>query len=98
MRAALNGESSLGLARRMERDFFDDMRALNVRPPITYLRVTEHIPEIIAYIQRIIDNGFAYVDNGKCPFKSPRANATVSTQVMCISIRLHLVVVMSSIN
>lgn len=64
MRAALNGETSLSLARRMEKDFFDDLRALHVRPPTTYLRVTDHIPEIIAYIQRIIHHGFAYVDNG----------------------------------
>ncbi|KAM9836171.1 putative cysteine--tRNA ligase, mitochondrial isoform 2-T2 [Aulostomus maculatus] len=38
-------------------------RGLEVIPPAVYLRVTENVPQIIAFIQKIIDNGCAYVTN-----------------------------------
>lgn len=31
-------------------------------------RVSEYVPEIVAYVQRIIDNGFAYESNGSIYF------------------------------
>lgn len=37
------------------------MVKLNVKLPDVIIRVSEVIPQIIAYIQKIIDNGFAYV-------------------------------------
>jgi cysteinyl-tRNA synthetase len=37
------------------------MKKLNVEYPDEIIRVSEVIPDIIAYIQKIIDNGFAYV-------------------------------------
>ena len=49
------------LAAYWEADFLQDMRALNVLPPDYMTRVSEYIPEILAYVQKIIDNGFAYV-------------------------------------
>ncbi|CAM9506655.1 unnamed protein product, partial [Phaeothamnion confervicola] len=49
------------LARRHEAAFFLDMAALGVRPPDVVVRVTEHLPEIVAYIERILQNGKAYV-------------------------------------
>ncbi|CAN0020436.1 unnamed protein product, partial [Ectocarpus fasciculatus] len=33
---------------------------LGVRPPDALTRVTDHIPDIVAYIQRIVENGMAY--------------------------------------
>lgn len=49
------------LATRYERRFFEDMDALNVQRPTTVLRVTEHVPEIIAFIDRLVKSGSAYV-------------------------------------
>lgn len=37
-----------------------DMARLHVQPPDTLTRVTEYVPEIVAYIDRIIQNGYAY--------------------------------------
>jgi cysteinyl-tRNA synthetase len=55
-------------AHRYEREFLDDMRALGVRPPDAMARVSEHVPEIVAFIQRIAANGFAYEAAGSVYF------------------------------
>ncbi|KAI0564140.1 Cysteine--tRNA ligase [Gracilaria domingensis] len=44
------------------------MDSLNVLRPHYVTRVSEYIPEIIAYIQRIIANGFAYESHGSVYF------------------------------
>ncbi len=56
------------ISKKFEKEYLDDMEALNVEPPSVLTRVSEYIPEIIAYIQKIIDNGFAYESNGSVYF------------------------------
>ena len=41
-----------------------DMQALNVRPADVLTRVSEYVPEIVDYVQKIIGNGYAYVQSG----------------------------------
>ena len=48
------------LAREEERQFFQDMTKLYVKPPTVITRVSEHLPEIVQYIQDIEREGFAY--------------------------------------
>lgn len=48
------------LARFFEKEFFDDLRKLNVRPPTVSSRVTEHIDDIIDYIDTLLKGGYAY--------------------------------------
>nr|XP_055061353.1 probable cysteine--tRNA ligase, mitochondrial [Misgurnus anguillicaudatus] len=48
------------LARMYEEEFKRDMRALRILPPAVYMRVTENIHPILAFIERIIENGHAY--------------------------------------
>ncbi|KAE9026088.1 Cysteine--tRNA ligase [Phytophthora rubi] len=48
------------LARQQEQQFFEDMARLYVRPPSAITRVSEHLPEIIKYVEQIQLKGFAY--------------------------------------
>lgn len=51
-------------AARFEKEFFDDLDALGVRPPHAIPRITDHMPQIIAYIERLEGLGFAYAGGG----------------------------------
>ncbi|WFD02732.1 cysteine--tRNA ligase [Malassezia obtusa] len=51
------------LAAYWENAYFEDMRRLHVEPPTTLTRVSEFVPEIVRFIERIIENGYAYVDD-----------------------------------
>ena len=41
-----------------------ETEALGIRPATVHPKATEHIPQIIALVQRLIDNGHAYAVNG----------------------------------
>lgn len=56
------------LTRSMEKAFNDDMEALNVLPPDAVTRVTEYVPQIVSFVERIIEKGFAYEANGSVYF------------------------------
>ena len=40
--------------------FFKDMESLNIEIPEIIAKATEHIPEMIEYVKKIIENGYAY--------------------------------------
>ena len=56
------------LPAQMEQKFMDDMAALRIEPPTTLTRVTEYVPEIVDFVKRIVDNGFAYAAQGSVYF------------------------------
>eukprot|EP00127_Corallochytrium_limacisporum_P007373 Clim_evm10s249 gene=Clim_evmTU10s249 len=61
-------------SRHFEKLFFDDMEALGVGMPHVLTRVSEYVPEIEAYIQKIIENGYAYESNGSVYFDTVAFN------------------------
>ena len=59
-RAADNGESIGDLTERFIRAMHEDSDALKILPPNAEPRATAHMDEILAMIQRLIDQGHAY--------------------------------------
>lgn len=59
-RANEEGISVQELADRFIAEYFVDAKALGIRPATVHPKATEHIPEIIHLISRLIDNGHAY--------------------------------------
>lgn len=51
-----------------ESEYHKDMDDLNILRPNVLTRVSEYIPEIISFIEKIISNGFGYVSNGSVYF------------------------------
>ena len=50
------------------------MKNLNVELPDVITRVSEFIPEIIDFIKKIIENGYAYESNGSVYFNVSKFN------------------------
>ena len=60
------------LAERFIKAYKEDVSALRVRPADVTPRATEHIPQIIELIERLIENGYAYVSDGDVYYDTAR--------------------------
>lgn len=56
------------LPKYWEEEYHKDMEALNVLPADCLTRVSEYVPEIVTYIETIIERGYAYHSNGSVYF------------------------------
>ncbi|XP_072128398.1 cysteine--tRNA ligase, cytoplasmic isoform X1 [Mobula birostris] len=56
------------LPKYWEGEYHKDMDALNVLPPDVLTRVSEYIPEIVQFVQKVVDNHYGYVSNGSVYF------------------------------
>jgi cysteinyl-tRNA synthetase len=63
-RAAELGVSVGELADRFIEAYYEDADALGIRRPTVSPKATEHIPEIISLVERILEKGHAYVVDG----------------------------------
>jgi cysteinyl-tRNA synthetase len=70
-RAAEYGEDIRALTERTAKQFHEDMAALNTLPPDVEPRATEHIAEMIAMIEELIEKGHAYAADGHVLFSVP---------------------------
>jgi cysteinyl-tRNA synthetase len=67
-RAAELGEPIAALTARTTADFHADLARLNVAAPNVEPRATDHIPEMLALIERLIASGHAYAAEGHVLF------------------------------
>ena len=70
-RAFKEGKTQKEVAERFIGEYLKDMEALNVKKPTYQPKVTEHIQDIIEFIQGLIEKGYAYVVNGDVYFHVP---------------------------
>ena len=59
-RAGEEGITVKELGERFIGEYYKDAKALGIRPATVHPKATEHIAEIIALVQRLVDNGHAY--------------------------------------
>ena len=59
-RANEEGITVKELADRFINEYYKDAKALGIRPATVHPKATEHIPEIISLIKKLIENGHAY--------------------------------------
>ena len=63
------GLAPLEIAEKYTRAVFEDARAVGIREPDVTPKATEHIPEMIAMTETLVENGHAYVvDSGSVYF------------------------------
>ena len=70
--ARREGRTSAEIAAFYTAAFHDDERKLNILPASIYPRATEHIPEMIAIVGGLLDNGTAYEVDGNVFFDVTR--------------------------
>ena len=63
-RAREEGISPYEVGDKYIKAYFEDVQALNVTPATVHPRVTETIPEIIAFVEGLIEKGLAYEVDG----------------------------------
>ncbi|MEM5853158.1 MAG: cysteine--tRNA ligase [Candidatus Aenigmatarchaeota archaeon] len=59
-RAKKEGTDPQTIARKFEKEYYEDMKALGITSVNKYARATEYIKEIISQVERLIKKGYAY--------------------------------------
>ena len=70
--AKREGKSAMEIARFYTDAFFKDCEKLNIKKPETVVPATSCIPEFIELIQKLFDNGYAYMAGGNVYFDTSK--------------------------
>lgn len=62
--ARTTGRSAYEIAAHYTEQYLRDVAEMNILPPQQLPRATDHIPEMIALIEKLIEHGLAYVTDG----------------------------------
>ncbi|AGN02967.1 cysteinyl-tRNA synthetase [Salinarchaeum sp. Harcht-Bsk1] len=62
------GDSEADVGRHYVAEFLDDMRSLRLKRATVYPRVTEHVEEVVAMVETLLEKGYAYESNGSVYF------------------------------
>ena len=67
--AAAAGLSLRDYTEKFAQAFFEDMRALNLEMPEHLVRATDHVPDMVALIQRLAEKSFTYTSDSSLYFR-----------------------------
>ena len=65
-------KSVLEIARKYEDKFFEHTKALNIARPDIVCRATEHITDMIKFVEKLEEKGYAYFQNGNVYFDTSK--------------------------
>lgn len=68
------GEDVMAIAERFIKAYHEDTGALGVKPADEHPRVTDTMPEIIEFIDRLTEKGYAYESEGDVYFRTRKFN------------------------
>ena len=69
-KAREEGVTAPEISEKYIREYFKDAEALNVKRATVHPQVSQHIPEIITFVQTLIDKGYAYEADGDVYFST----------------------------
>ena len=69
--SARTGEPIDSITRRTAGWYHRDMAALNALPPTKEPRATDFVPQMVTFIERLVEKGFAYLAEGHVLFNVP---------------------------
>uniref|UniRef100_A0A3Q2CZG0 Cysteine--tRNA ligase, cytoplasmic n=1 Tax=Cyprinodon variegatus TaxID=28743 RepID=A0A3Q2CZG0_CYPVA len=64
------------LPKYWEGEFHKDMEALNVLPADVLTRVSEYVPEIVEFVEKVVSNGYGYESNGSVYFDTQKFDSS----------------------
>ncbi|XP_060897751.1 cysteine--tRNA ligase, cytoplasmic isoform X1 [Labrus mixtus] len=64
------------LPKYWEGEYHKDMEALNVLPADVLTRVSEYVPEIVDFVEKVISNGYGYESNGSVYFDTAKFDSS----------------------
>jgi len=70
-RAVEEGKTQREVAEKFIKEYFEDMECLNVRKATHHPKATEHIDDIIEFVQKLLEKGYAYAVDGDVYFHVP---------------------------
>ncbi len=73
-RAREEGISAPEVSEKYIKEYYEDAKALNVIPADVHPKVSEHIPEIIQFIETLIEKGYAYEADGDVYYSTRKFN------------------------
>jgi cysteinyl-tRNA synthetase len=69
------GKTAWEIAAKYADAFQADLAALNISPPVTWCRATDHIPEQIEFVEDLVNKGFTYKTDDGVYFNSQMLNS-----------------------
>lgn len=71
-KAEQSGDTVPEIAERFIAAYFEDVEALGIERATVHPRVTENMPEIIAFIEELVQGGYAYESGGDVYFRTSK--------------------------
>ena len=95
--ALAEGKTPKQIAEFYEARFHDDERRLGILPATHFPRATDHVPEMIAIIERLIARGLAYEVEGAVMVTETVADLVASATLVAVTVAVVLTLTVGAV-